>query len=36
MGEAIEFHLDGLKAEGLEIPEPAAYVTYFGKDDKAA
>jgi predicted RNase H-like HicB family nuclease len=28
MHEAIEFHLDGLKLEGCEIPEPHSYATY--------
>lgn len=28
MWEAIKFHLQGLKLEGYEIPEPAAYSTY--------
>ena len=36
MYSAIEFHLDGMKEEGLAIPEPSAYVTYFDKDHKAA
>jgi predicted RNase H-like HicB family nuclease len=29
MREAIEFHLDGLKLEGYEIPEPRSYSTYI-------
>lgn len=28
MGEAIVFHLDGLKMEGLEIPPPTALYAY--------
>ena len=28
MREAIEFHLDGLKAENLEIPKPASSSAY--------
>ena len=28
MGEAIEFHLGGLREEGLSIPEPHSYSTY--------
>ena len=28
MREAIEFHLEGLKAEGDEVPEPRTYSTY--------
>ena len=27
MSEAIEFHLDGLRAEGMAVPEPHAYAT---------
>lgn len=27
MREAIEFHLDGLRAEGMAAPEPHAYAT---------
>lgn len=27
--EAIEFHLDGLKLEGLKIPEPQSYFEYY-------
>lgn len=26
--EAIEFHLEGLRAEGLEVPMPASEVTF--------
>jgi predicted RNase H-like HicB family nuclease len=26
--EAIEFHLEGLRAEGLDIPKPASEVTF--------
>lgn len=26
--EAIEFHLEGLRADGLEIPEPSSRVDY--------
>lgn len=26
--EAIEFHLEGLRLEGLEVPNPHAYSTY--------
>jgi predicted RNase H-like HicB family nuclease len=29
MKEAVRFHLDGLKAEGYNIPRPNAYSTYF-------
>jgi predicted RNase H-like HicB family nuclease len=29
MKQAIQFHLDGLKAEGYSIPRPHAYSTYF-------
>ena len=28
MREAIAFHLDGLRAEGYEVPEPSSYATY--------
>jgi predicted RNase H-like HicB family nuclease len=28
MREAIAFHLDGLKAEGMEVPEPHSYSAY--------
>jgi predicted RNase H-like HicB family nuclease len=28
MREAIAFHLEGLRADGAELPEPCAYVTY--------
>jgi predicted RNase H-like HicB family nuclease len=28
MQEALEFHIDGLIEEGLEIPEPSAYSAY--------
>jgi predicted RNase H-like HicB family nuclease len=28
MGEAIRFHLDGLKAEGYDVPDPQSYATY--------
>ena len=27
MREAIEFHLEGLRAEGMVVPEPHAYAT---------
>jgi len=27
--EAIEFHLEGLRAEGYEIPEPSSYSSYI-------
>lgn len=27
MREAIEFHLEGLRAEGMAVPEPHAYAT---------
>jgi predicted RNase H-like HicB family nuclease len=27
MREAIEFHLDGLRADGMAVPEPHAYAT---------
>ena len=26
--EAIEFHIDGLRQEGYEVPEPSSYSTY--------
>jgi predicted RNase H-like HicB family nuclease len=26
--EAIEFHLDGMKADGQKLPEPTAYTEY--------
>ena len=29
MQEAIEFHLEGMKAEGLEIPEPSSSSAYI-------
>ncbi len=29
MQEAIEFHIEGLKLEGEEIPEPSSYSTYL-------
>ncbi len=29
MHEAIAFHLDGLKAEGLEIPQPSSTSAYI-------
>ncbi len=28
MREAIEFHIDGLKEEGYEIPEPTSHSSY--------
>lgn len=28
MREAIEFHLEGLRAERMEIPKPASYSSY--------
>ena len=28
MREAIAFHLEGLRADGVELPEPHAYATY--------
>jgi predicted RNase H-like HicB family nuclease len=28
MREAIEFHLDGLRQEGHDVPEPHTYATY--------
>ena len=28
MREAIEFHLDGMRLEGLSVPEPHTYSTY--------
>lgn len=28
MREAIEFHLEGLRLEGLEVPEPHSYSAY--------
>jgi predicted RNase H-like HicB family nuclease len=27
--EAIKFHLEGLRAEGYEIPEPSSYSSYI-------
>jgi predicted RNase H-like HicB family nuclease len=27
--EAIQFHIDGLKQEGFEIPEPSSYSCYI-------
>ena len=29
MAEAIEFHLDGLREEGYDVPSPSAYATYI-------
>jgi len=29
MREAIEFHLDGLREEGYEVPKPRTYSTYM-------
>jgi len=29
MHEAIQFHLDGLREESYEVPEPHSYSTYF-------
>ena len=29
MREAIEFHIEGLKAEGLSIPEPSSLSSYI-------
>jgi len=29
MQEAVEFHLEGLKLEGLEIPQPSTTSTYI-------
>ena len=29
MREAIEFHLDGLRAEGAEIPQPSSETAYI-------
>jgi len=29
MREAIQFHLDGLRADGAAVPEPQAYATYY-------
>ncbi len=29
MREAIEFHLEGIKAEGLHIPRPHSFSTYL-------
>lgn len=29
MKEAIEFHIDGLKAEGLPVPEPVSHSAYI-------
>ena len=31
MHAAIEFHLDGMREEGIEVPEPRSYATYFEK-----
>ena len=28
MREAVEFHIETLKADGQDVPEPSAYVTY--------
>lgn len=28
IGEAIEFHLEGLELEGYEVPEPSTYSSY--------
>jgi predicted RNase H-like HicB family nuclease len=28
MKEAIAFHVDGLRAEGMEVPEPRSYSAY--------
>lgn len=28
VGEAIAFHVDGLRQEGIEVPEPTSYSTY--------
>jgi predicted RNase H-like HicB family nuclease len=28
MREAIEFHLEGMELEGIDIPSPSAYSTY--------
>ena len=28
MREAVEFHIETLKASGLDVPQPNAYVTY--------
>ena len=28
MREAIEFHIDGLRQEGYQVPEPSSYSTY--------
>ncbi|MBA3243109.1 MAG: type II toxin-antitoxin system HicB family antitoxin [Acidobacteria bacterium] len=27
--EALEFHLDGLRQEGYEVPEPSSYSSYI-------
>ena len=29
IGEAIEFHIEGMREDGLPIPEPTAQVTYI-------
>jgi predicted RNase H-like HicB family nuclease len=29
MREAIEFHLDGMRLEGIPVPEPQTYSTYI-------
>lgn len=36
MNEALQFHLDGMRADGIELPEPTSYVTYFKRSDRAA
>jgi predicted RNase H-like HicB family nuclease len=28
VGEAIAFHVDGLRQDGIQIPEPTSYSTY--------
>ena len=28
MREAVEFHIETLRADGQDVPEPSAYVTY--------
>ena len=29
MREAVEFHLEGMRTEGYEVPEPHSYSTYI-------
>lgn len=32
IGEAIEFHIEGMREDGLPVPEPTAQVTYIEVD----